>query len=264
MVGMENGVAGLIVADGERHRLEALKQFFEDNRDAILQEFEVDDFWNESFGSEKIGYLSYRNLAEYWGITPQSLSDYADFHCEGYFEDIKFQQGELHWVEDMKAKLKVPHWPNWNEDVDDPGEGVKLEHDVLTWHDECYGKPCDDLYRLIQQKFPGIKIYAAHDMYTHYVNYCSDTEGRFFPVRYVYYNFDMGIDEEGYGREIWTNIKGFTSLDNLAEYVKRSHGDMIAGEEDIERMAERKKEMENTGRHYTGYSAYRVRLYEIE
>ena len=246
---MEYGVHGTIVADGERHQLEALKRFFDDNRDAIA--IEEDRSFFEDFGIAapvKEPDFNYSELLNLLKVERHGL------HCDGYFRDVKFQHGQLHWGAN-------PYWA----DVDDPCEGVALDHDVLTWHDECYGRPCVDVYRLIQEKFPGIRIYAANDIYSQYGYCCSDIEGRFFPVKYVYYEYNIGTDEKDEEPTwyIMTGIKGFASLDELTEYVKLRHGDMIATDEDIDRMNERLEEARRSGLHRTGYCVHRIEFYEI-
>ncbi len=250
---MEYGVLGIIVADGERRQLEALKRFFDDHRDAIA--IEEDLSFYEDFGIPKPikePDFQYSKLLELWGVNRQGL------HCDGVFRDVKFQHGKLRW--DVRDD-----YTNWPEDVDDPCQGVTIDHDVLTWRDECYGRPCVDIYRLIQEKFPGIRIYAANDLYFHY-GYCSsDTEGRFFPVKYVYFEYNIGTDEadEEPTWYVMNDVKGFASLDELAEYVKQRHGDIIASDEDIDRMNERLEEIRRSGLCQTGYSVHRILFYDI-
>ena len=250
---MEYGVYGIIVADGEHHQLEALKRFFDDNRDAIA----IEEDWSfyKDFGIPipvKEPDFHYSRLLELWGVEGHGL------HCDGVFRDVKFQHGELRWdVRDEQA--------NWPKEIDDPCEGVTLDHDVLTWRDECYGSPCIDIYRLIQEKFPGIKIYAANDIYSHYDYWCSDIEGRYFPVKYVYYKYDIGTDNEDENPSwyIMTDTKGFVSLDELTEYVGQHHGDIIASDEDIDRMNEQLEEIRLSGLCRTGYCVHRIKFYDI-
>lgn len=260
---MDYGVPGLVVADGERQQLEALKRFFEDNHDAIFEEWHCDEnFLKGLLGedytepTEKHGYLSYGNLAKLWGLKSNEI------HGEGYFQDVKFQQGELHWIEDIRAEM---HLPDWHNDVDDPCEGVKLNHEVLTWRDECYGRPCVDIYKLIQEKFPGIKLYVANDLYSNYDYCCSDVEGRFFPVCYIYFKYSIGFldDENGGPWQQMNDMKGFASLDELAAYVKQCHGDIIASDEDIDRMNDHLEELLATREQHDGYCVHRMKYYEI-
>ncbi|MBO4721714.1 MAG: hypothetical protein J5629_02145 [Muribaculaceae bacterium] len=259
---MDYGVPGLVVADGERQELEALKRFFEDNHDAIFEEWPNNDFLDDLLGldrtskTEKKGYLSYVNLAKLWGLK------WNEIHGEGYFWDVKFQKGELHWIEDIRAEMGLP---DWHKEVDDPCEGVKLDHEVLTWRDECHRRPYVDIYRLIQEKFPGIKLYVANDLYSNYCYSCSDIEGRFFPVRYVYFKYSIGYldDEEEGPWQIMNNVKGFSSFDELVAYVKQCHGDVIASEEDIDRMNNHLKELLDSGERHDGYCVHRMRYYEI-
>ena len=219
-----------IIVEGERHQLEALKCFFDEHHDEL------------AFSTEGVmDWLSYEDLAKYWGV-PQEES--AKIGC-GAFDYIRFQEDELHW-----NTLTTPGPYKYLE------EGIKLDHEVLTWVDVWEG-PCLDVLKMIQDKFPGIKIFFMAEL-TEAGCYrpimTNDAKGRYFPARYVLYNCDYTY--------IWREVDDFfefRSFGELADFVKEHYGEIITDDDDITRLNNRERPEDVT----KSFEIYKVKICDL-
>jgi hypothetical protein len=125
---------------------------------------------------------------------------------------------------------------DWQE-VGCRGDWYELEYDeegnFMRFESETAWGPTEDVFRLIQQKYPTLKVYYSCEEPGNEV-YCSnDVEGKYFPYRYVV---------EASGKNVDCTTEDFITEAEAYKYISKLAGRTISTPEEVEAFSEELEE----------------------
>lgn len=118
------------------------------------------------------------------------------------------------------------------ENVDCRGSwnGLELVGDILKFNTETAWSPCDETLELILKKFPSLRYYYRTEEPGMVIYETNDSEGKYFPERYV---LNVLTPEKEYFNEYFEELK------NVFEWMEEEFKQPIASLTDIDRLVEK-------------------------